>query len=202
MKLYYSPGACSLAVHIVINEIGLPAEYEKVDLQAKKTESGHDYFKINPKGSVPALEIEKGTVLTENAVIQQYLADTNKAYTLLPPAGDFNRYKVLMWLNYVATELHKGFSPLFNSAIPQEIKDQIFIPTIKKKFAYVDEQLKGHTYLLGEDFTLPDAYLFVILYWAAKMKIDISNLPNLTRYFAELGNRKSVQKTLKEEGLA
>src|SRR5690349_19217638 len=122
MKLYYSKGACSLAVRIIINEIGLQSEYEAVDLKTKKTATGQDFLKINPKGSVPVIQTDEKQILTENAVIQQYLADTNKATQLLPALGNFERYRVLEWLNFISTELHKGFSPLFNPNVPNELK--------------------------------------------------------------------------------
>jgi len=128
MKLYYSKGACSLAVRIVINEIGMDAVYESVDLKSKKTESGRDFKAINAKGSVPTLELDNGKILTENAVIQQYLADEAKVYELLPEVGDLKRYRVLEWLNYITTELHKGFGALFNPTMSQDLKDELFIP--------------------------------------------------------------------------
>jgi glutathione S-transferase len=201
MKLYYSKGACSLAVRVVINELGLTCEYESVDLKSKQTGAGDDFLKINSKGSVPTIVTAKGEVLTENAVIQQYLADEAKAEQLLPKIGDFNRYRVLEWINYVATELHKGFSPLFNPSLPQEVKESIFIPNVQRKFAYVDKHLQNHAFLSGDHFTLPDAYLFVILLWASSMKIDLSQCSNLTRYFQKLLQRESVVKSLQEEGL-
>jgi glutathione S-transferase len=165
MKLYYAKGACSLAVRIVINEIELSCQYESVDLKTKQTETSADFLKINPKGSVPVLVTNEQEVLTENLVIQQYLADTYHAYQLLPKLNDFNRYRTLEWLNYVATELHKGFSPLFNPEMPQEVKDKIVIPVLDKKFAYLNHHLQEHAYLMGKEFTLPDSYLFVVLRW-------------------------------------
>lgn len=201
MKLYYSKGACSLAIRILIHEIGISAEFEAVDLATKVTEHGDDYFKINPKGYVPCLSLDNGEILTENAAIQIYLAEEYESTQLLPAMGDFKRYRVIEWINYVGTELHKGAGPLFNSAISQTLKDEIFIPTYKKKLDFVDQQLASSKYLVGEHFTLPDAYLFVILSWIHKFKIEISNWANLTRYFADLKTRKSVQQSLKEEGL-
>jgi glutathione S-transferase len=138
MKLYFSKGACSLAVRIVINEIGLKSEYEEVDLKNKKIAQGEDFLQVNPKGAVPALYTDDKHLLTENAVIQQYLADTNKAYQLLPQLGEYKRYQVLEWLNFVSTELHKGFSPLFNPALDLGVKKEIFIPNLQKKFGFVD----------------------------------------------------------------
>lgn len=201
MKLYYTKGACSLAVRIVINEIGIPCEYISVDLKTKQTEASEDFLKINPKGAVPTLATNKGAILTENAVIHQYLADTNQATQLLPPLGDFTRYRVLEWLNYVATELHKGFAPLFNPNMTQDMKDKITIPLIKMKLKYLDKHLETNHFLLGEHFSLPDAYLFVMLTWAINFKLNLSEWPHLSRYFTELQKRKSIQQSLKEEGL-
>lgn len=201
MKLYYTQGACSLVPHIIINEIGLTCEYVAVDLATKRTASGDDFLKMNPKGAVPALLMNKGGILTENAIILQYLADTSNAAQLLPGVGDLKRYRVLEWLNYAATELHKGFSPLFNPNIPQDVKDKVFMPLMKSKLSYVDKHLANNNYLLGDDFTLPDAYLFVMLMWTLHFKFDISEWPQLARYFTELKKRKSIAQSLQEEGL-
>ena len=200
MKLYYSKGACSLIVRIIINELGLDCEYESVDLKTKKTQTGKDFLTINPKGSIPLIQLNNGDTLTENAVILQYLADNSKATHLLPQVGNFNRYQVLTWLNYISTELHKSFSPLFNPSITQELKNQIFIPIIKAKLTHIDKQLENHQYLLGGDFTLPDAYLFVMLRWTSYFNIELNKWSNLTRYFNTLNSRASIQKSLKQEG--
>lgn len=200
MKLYYTKGACSLAVRIVINEIGLNAEYELVDLKTKQTENGKDFLTVNPKGAVPTLVTNDGQVLTENAVIQQYLAETNHAKTLLPTEG-FERYRVLEKLNYVATELHKGFSPLFNPLMPQEVKDKIIIPQMKMKFTNVSKWLEKNHYLCGDHFTLPDAYFFVMIAWSLNFKFNLQEWPNISRYFTELKKRQSVVKSLEQEGL-
>lgn len=202
MKLYYAKGACSLAPRIVIHELGLPCEFEAVDLKSKKTATGEDYLTINPKGVVPTLVTDDNQILTENAVIQQYLADNNQASSLLPPIKDFNRYRVLEWLNYIATELHKTCAPLFNSSLPKEIKDKLFIPLLKKKLDYVEKTLEKNRYVAGDHFSLPDAYLCVILFWLGNFKIDIGEWKNLPRYFAELKNRKAVQLAFQEEGFA
>lgn len=202
MKLFYSKGACSFAVRIIINEIGLPCEYDSVDLATKKTASGQDFLKINPKGAVPTVMLDGGEILTENAAILQYLADMNKASTLLPPVGELKRYRVIEWLNFIATDLHKSFGPLFKPNMPQEIKDTLFIPLIKSKLTYVDKHLHHNKYLVGDDFTLPDAYMFVMLMWAHHFKMDEGeNWEHLSRYFKELKNRKAIQKSLEEEGL-
>jgi len=199
MKLYYSKGACSLAVRIVINELNIPCQFESVDLRAKKTETGEDFYKINPKGAVPALLLDANEILTENAVMQQYLADTHNAHHLLPPVGDFKRYRVLEWLNFITTELHKGFGPLFNPNLPAQIKEEIFIPILKGKLERIEQHLQNNKYLFGDHFTLPDAYLTVILIWCGKFNIELS--ANLKRYLAELKTRKAVQRSLEEEGL-
>ena len=142
MKLYYSRGACSLTVRIIINELAIPCDYEAVNLKTKKTENDEDYFKINPKGAVPALELANQEILTENAAILQYLADEFKATSLLPPMGNFKRYRVLEWLSFVSSDVHKLFGPLFNPLVSQESKDDIFIPALKKKFKFVDATSK------------------------------------------------------------
>jgi glutathione S-transferase len=201
MKLFYSKGACSFAVRIVINEIKLPCEYEAVDLKSKKTETGKDFLKINPKGTVPTLQIADDKVLTENAIIQQYLADTHSASDLLPSVSEFKRYRVLEWLNYVSTELHKGTSLLFNSRIPQDLKDTVFIPALQAKLSYLEGHFRDHTYLMGEHFTLPDAYLFVMLMWWKKFKFDYQNWPSVLAYFERLQERKAIIKSLTEEGI-
>lgn len=200
MKLYYSKGACSLADRIIIHEIGLKCEFESVNLQTKKTANDEDFFKINPKGYVPALAIDKNTILTENIAIQVYLAETNKAHRLLPPSG-INRYRVLEWLAYISTEVHKSFGPLFNPSFDEKIKNEIFIPMLKKKFLFIENQLGHKKFLMGNDFTLPDAYLFVILFWAEHMKLDTRDCPQLNRYYNELKSRPSIQQSLEEEHL-
>jgi glutathione S-transferase len=199
MKLYYTKGACSLAIRIVINELNFSAEYEAVDLKTKKTEQGDDYYQINPKGSVPALKLDNGQVLTENAAIQQYLADLGHATTLLPAVSDLKRYRVLEWLSFINSDFHKSCGILFNAAIPQSIKDEVFIPAVKAKLAYLDKHLENNVYLL-DHYTLPDGYLFVILSWLAHFNIDLSQWTHVFRYFNELKKRPSIEKSLKEEG--
>lgn len=201
MKLYYSKGACSLAVRITINEIGLSCDYEAVDLKTKKTETGTDFLTINPKGSVPTLQLDNGEILTENAVIHQYLADTAHATSLLPACGDFNRYRVLEALNFISTDIHKGFSPFFNPFIPEQLKEEVFKPKLKKYFSIEDEQLNNSDFIAGKNFTIADAYLFVMLLWTGKMHIDIKDFKNLSRYFEALKNRKSISQSLSEEKL-
>lgn len=202
MKLYYSKGACSLAVRIVINELDLPCEYESVNLATKKTQTGEDFYKINPKGYVPALLTAEKQLLTENMVIQQYLADTHPKGNLLPPLGKFERYRVLEWLAFISTELHKGFSPLFNPSIDAQVKNEIFISSLQKKFGFLNQQIGNKKFLMGDHFTLPDAYLFVMLYWGEKLALDISAHTNLSRYYAELKKYPSIEKSLRQESAA
>lgn len=201
MKLFYSKGACSLVVRIVINEIGMKAEFESVDLKSKKTETGQDYLTINQKGAVPVVMLDNGQILSENAVILQYLADSSHATGLLPEVGNFERYRVLEWLNYTATEMHKSFGPLFNPDIPQQLKNDVIITLIKKKVAFVDQHLENNKYLLGDKFTLPDAYMFVILSWTRIFKINLKEWSHVSRYVSELEQRKSIQQSLRDEGL-
>jgi len=202
MKLYYAKGACSFAIRITLNELGIPCEFESVNLKTKKTENGTNFLEINEKGAVPTLVLDTNEVLTEGAIIQQFLADHYKATHLLPAIGDFRRYKILEWVNFIATELHKGFGPLFSQDFPEEIKENFFRPILKRKFEYIDAKLKQNSYLLGEAFTLADSYLFTILRWASVCKVDVSNLSNLSRYFKDLHQRSSIQKALTDEGLA
>lgn len=201
MKLYYAKGACSLVVRIIINEIGLKSAYESVDLKTKQTQTGNDFLKINPKGAVPTLETDEGEILTENAVILQFLADKSHVTQLLPPIPEFKRYRVLEWLNFITTELHKGFGPLFKPNFPQEVKDKFVIPLLESKFTYVDKHLQHNQYLLGDHFTLPDAYLFVMLgWWTSKFKFDLNRRPHLLKFYDALKNRESIKKSLQEEG--
>ena len=200
MKLYYTPGACSQAPHIVLREIGLQFEPVKVDLAAKKTEGGEDYWAINPKGAVPALGLIDGTVLTENAAILQYVADQAAGTDLLPAPLSSGRYRVLEWLNYIATELHKGFGPLWNPSTPDEQKEATR-QLLGKKFDYVQKQLGEGPYLTGDNFTIADAYLFVILNWTRIHGIDLSRWAGLTTFVSTVAARPAVQATLQAEGL-
>jgi glutathione S-transferase len=201
MKLYYTPGACSQAPHIALNEAGLQFEPVLVDLRAKKLPGGEDYFAVNPKGSVPALGLDDGEVLTENAAILQFIGDQAPASGLLPQLGDFRRYRAIEWLNYIATELHKGFGPLWNPSSTPEAKDSAR-DLLAKKFDYVQQRLGYGPYLLGGAFTAPDAYLFVILGWTRIHQIDLSRWPGLAAYASRVAERPAVQATLRKEGLA
>lgn len=201
MKLYYSKGACSLAVRIILNEIGIPCEYEAVNLKTKKTESGEDYLKINPKGAVPALSLINQEILTENAAIQQYLADEYKATSLLPPLNNFKRYRVIEWLNFVSSDLHKSCGALFNTAISEEMKDQIFKPLLRDKLDFINKHLSANKFLLSDQFTLPDSYLFAILRWIPRFNMDLADWENLTRFMTDVKKRQSVKDALEAEGI-
>ena len=201
MKLYYSPGACSLSPHIVACEAELPVELVKVDLKSKRTESGEDFRLINPDGYVPVLILDDGNKLTEVPAIVQYLADQAPAKKLAPLAGTFERYQLQQWLNFISTEIHKGgFGPLFNPATPEAAK-QLAIGTLTLRLESVAQQLSTKTFLLGEHFTVADAYLFVTLSWGQYVNLDISRWPVLADYAAKISARPAVQKAMKEEGL-
>lgn len=201
MKLFYAKSACSLVVRIILNELNIGFQDEAVDLRAKKTASGADYLTINPKGAVPAIQLDNGEVLTENQVILQYLSDTTKGQNLLAPVGDFKRYRTLEWLNFVSTEIHKSFGSFFNPNMPEEIKKDIVVPMILQRFARVDAALSNSSYLLGDAFTLPDAYLFVMIRWAKKFKFDLAPFKNLEVYDKRLLERASIIKSLQQEQL-
>jgi glutathione S-transferase len=199
MKLYYSPGACSLSPHIVLLEAGLPYDLVKVDLRAKKLENGDDYLKINPKGQVPALALDSGELVTEGPVIVQMIAD--KAGKGLAPARDSaERYKLLEWLNFITAELHKNFGPMFSPVLADDAK-AFFKDRVMGKFRYVDSMLAGNDYLMGKQFTVADAYLFTMLAWADRMKFDLSAMPNLVAYKDRVAARPKVQEALTKEGL-
>jgi glutathione S-transferase len=200
MKLYYSPGACSLSPHIALLEAGLPYELVKVDVRAKKLENGDDYWKVNPKGQVPALGLDSGELVTEGPVIVQMIADQAAAKGLAPARDSAERYKLLEWLNFITSELHKNFSPLFNPTFSDEVKG-FFKDRLMGKFKYVDAELAGHDYLLGKAFSVADGYLFTMLCWADRMQFDLTSLPNLTAYKARVAARPKVQEALTKEGL-
>jgi len=199
LKLYIKSGACSLSPHIALAESGLAFSVEQVDLATKKTASGSDYRAINPKGSVPALVLDDGTLLTEGAVIVQYIADQAPQSGLAPAVGSFERYRLQEWLNFIATELHKGFGPLFNAKIPDEVK-ALAKATLALRFAVVAEALKERDYLLG-NFSVADGYLFTVLNWAGFVGFDLSPWPVLAAFQVRVAARPAVQATLKAEGL-
>jgi glutathione S-transferase len=200
MKLYYSPGACSQAPHILIHEIGLGHDAERVDLKTKQTEAGRDYLAINPKGAVPALELDSGDVLTENAVILQYLGDRSSVGDVLPALGNFRRYRVLELTNFITTELHKRFGFLFNPNATDDMK-QLVIEDLGKKLDYIDRELGEGPFLMGHDLTLPDPYLFVMAQWAEKMLGGLDRWPNLRAFSERMMERPAVRHVLRFEGL-
>jgi glutathione S-transferase len=199
MKLYYAPGVCSLSPHIVAREAGLPLTLVRVDHKNKKTEAGQDYRAINPKGYVPLLELDDGIRLTEGPAIVQYLADLAPASGLAPANGTLERYQLQEWLNFITSELHKQFSPLFDPSMPEEAKEK-FRNRIATRFDYIVERLQGRDYLMGS-FTVADAYLFVVLGWTQFTGPDLARWPALQAYVARIAARPRVQEALKAEGL-
>lgn len=199
MKFYYSSSACSLAVRITLNELNLAYQAIAVDLKTKKTQEGQDFLAINPKGAVPTLMLDSKEVLTENQVILQYLADTYSAHQLLAPVGEIRRYHILEWLNYVATEIHKSFGVLFFPAITEEMKTKVYLPMIHKKLAYLNQHLSDNFYLMGDAFTLPDAYLYVVLRWTTPLHIDLKGYPAILSYMKKMSARPSVVQSLEQE---
>lgn len=201
MKLYYSPGACSLSPHIVIEEAGLPVELKKVDLAISQVEGGGgDYLQINSKGYVPALELDDGSILTEGPIIVQYLADQRPDSGLMPPTGTMERYRVQEWLAFISSEIHKNFSPLFNPHAAPEWKTGV-LDNLKNRAGWLDGQVAGRHYLLGESFTAADAYLFTVLNWSGLVGLDLAPWPALTAYLERVRNRPKVQAALRAEGL-
>jgi glutathione S-transferase len=200
MRLFYSPGACSLAPHIVAREAGIGLDLVKVDLASKRTEAGEDYSAVNPKGGVPALVARDGAVLTEAAVLIQYLADLAPHAGLLPPHGTLDRYRALEWLNFIATELHKGFGPLWRPDTPGEMRE-IVKATLAIKFNHLEKHLTGRAFLLGDRFSAADAYAFTVLSWAAYMNIDLARWSNVNSYVQRVGARPKVREALRAEGL-
>lgn len=200
MKLYYSPGACSLASHIMLCETGLPYALIKVDLRTHQTEGGEALHSINPKGSVPILELESGVRLTEGPVIAQYLADSAGRTDLMPAAGSLARYRVMEWQNFITSELHKSFSPLFNPAMDENGKT-VFAGQLKKKFAWVSSELENRPFLTGEDFTAADAYLFTVSNWGPLVGVDLRGLDPLKVYLDRIAQRSAVRHAMRSEGL-
>jgi len=201
MKLYYTPGACSLSPHIVLREAGLKFELERVDLANKKFgESGSDYFQINAKGQVPVLLLDDGDKLTEGPAIVQYLADQKPESGLAPANGTRPRYHLQSWLNFVTSDLHKVFSPLFRSTTPEEFA-KITKETLANKFTYLDKHLAKNQHLMGDKFTIADAYCFVIVGWSRYKDIDLGRWPNLKAYMDRIAARPKVQEAMKAEGL-
>lgn len=200
MKLYFSPGTCSLSPHIVLREAGFEFELERVDFRTKHTKSGADFTAINPNGYVPALVLDDGQVLTEGPAIVQYLADRKPEAGLAPKNGTMERVRLQEQLNFISTELHKGFSPLFNKAAPEEWKTLVR-ETLTRRIAHVARQLEGKAYLSGDHFTVADAYLFAVLGWTKYVAIDLATWPTLVQYMARVGERPAVKAALEAERL-
>lgn len=200
MKLFYKPGACSLASHIVLREAGKEFELARVDLAKKCLENGDDFLAINPKGQIPALAINADTLLTEGVAIMQYVADSAPKSDLLPPVGFLSRYKTLEWLNFVATELHKGFTPLFRPDTPEAFK-----PTaralLEKKLEYVDAALADQQWINSENFSIADAYLFTVLRWAVAVKLNFPQAGNIANYMQRVASRPAVAAAMAAEGI-
>ena len=200
MKLYFSPGACSLSPHITLREAGFDVSLEKVDLRAKKTESGADYWKINPKGYVPALELDSGDVLTEGPAIIEYVSDQKPETRLAPPNGTLERYRLQEMLAYISTELHKTYSPLFTPGTSAEVREER-VAYLKKRYATIESALAGKDYLFGDHFTVADAYLFTVTNWSSFLKLDFSDFPNLLAFQKRVAARPAVQAAMTAEGL-
>ncbi len=200
MKLYFTPGACSLAPHIALREAGLAFDLAKVDVKTKKLADGSDFLAVNPKGYVPVLRLDNGDVLTENAAMLQYIGDRNPAAKLLPAAGPLERYRVIEWVSFVNSELHKSFSPLFAPNAAEEVKTYARA-NVSRRLEWLNGALGSKKYLTGEQFTVADGYLFVVLNWGAHVKVDIGQWPNLQRLQSTVGGRPHVIEALKAEGL-
>jgi glutathione S-transferase len=200
MKLYYAPGACSLSPHIVASELGLDVQLEKVDLKAHVAANGADYFAINPKGYVPALQMENGEILTEGPAIVQYLADRKPESGLAPANGTTERYRLQEMLGYINSEIHKTYSTLFNAKTTPEVRQEK-TEYLAKRYELIEKQLAGHDYLFGNRFTVADAYLFTVTNWAHHLKVDLSAFPNLTAFQKRVAARPAVQAAMRAEGL-
>jgi glutathione S-transferase len=200
MKLYYAPGACSMAPHIVLNEVGAKFEAEKVDLGRKKTASGDDYLAINNKGSVPALQLADGSVLTEASTIMQYVADTAGS-KLVAPAGSMERYRQQEMLNFIAADLHKSIGSLYNKDMAAKAGD-VIKTNIARRLTWLEGHLAGKDYLMGKEFSVADAYAFTVIGWTKHVGVDISGYPTIGAYLGRVASRPAVQATLKAEGLA
>ena len=201
MKLYYAPGACSLSPHIALLEAGLAYDLVKVDLREKKLENGDDFWKVNPKGQVPALALDSGELVTEGPVIVQMIADRAKDKNLAPARDSAERYKLMEWLNYITTELHKNLGPMFSPVLSDDAK-AFFKDRAMAKFKYLNSQLAGSDYLMGKQFTVADGYLFTMLMWATeRLGFDLSGLSNLMAYKARVAARPKVKEAMTKEGL-
>jgi len=200
MKLYYLSAACSLAANIALREAGLKFELVKVDRRTRKAADGLDFNEVNPKGYVPALTLDNGEVLTENVAVLQYIADRNPAAKLAPPAGTMERYRLIEWLSFINSEVHKGFSPLFREDASEDVK-RFTRANLERRLDYLDRILGGRTFLMGEQFTIADAYLFVVASWGKSVNVDLGRWPALQRHVERVGQRPQVIEALKAEGL-
>lgn len=200
MKLYYAPGACSLSPHIIARELGLELSLVKVDISAKKTEDGRDYLEINPKGYVPAIELDNGEILTENTAVVQYLADRKPEGGLAPANGTLERYRLQEMLGYINSELHKSYGALFNPKILPEVRQERH-DYLRKRYGLIEKALASKSFLLGETFTVADAYLFVITNWAGHLKVDLSEFPNVAAFQKRVAERPAVRAAMMAEGL-
>ena len=200
MKLYYSPGACSLAPHILINETETEAALERVDTATHKTQGGADYYALNSKGQVPVLELQDGSRLTEGPIIAQYIADHSGRRDLMPEPASQERYRVMEWQNYVTSELHKSFTPLFQMQLPDDMKSA-FHGVLRKKYEWLDKQLAGKAHLTGDAFTAADAYLFTVTNWAKPVALDLTGLDEVGAFQARVLARPAVQEAMRTEGL-
>ncbi|PVE25721.1 glutathione transferase GstA [Microvirga sp. KLBC 81] len=200
MKLYYSPGACSLAPHIVAHEAGLEIEFDRVDLNTQTTASGRRFGKINPKGSVPALALQDGEVLTEVSAILEYLADHVPDRRLLPKSGSMERYRVQEWVGFIGTELRKGFDLLWDGLMPDAAR-RLAVQYLQRRLSYLDSCLAGRSYLVGDEFTVADAYCFTILNWTRFHRIDLSEYVAVQAFMQKVSNRPMVRKAMEAEGL-
>lgn len=200
MKLFYTPGACSLAPHIVSLEAGIELELDKVDAKTKRTASGNDYLAINPKGYVPALQLDDGEILTEGPVISQYLADKKPSAGLVPAAGTIGRYRLMEMLGYINSEIHKSYSPLFKSDIAPATREER-LAYLRNRYAVIEQRLSQRQYLVGDSFTIADAYLFTVTRWANAVKFDLSEFPNVRAFQTRIAARPAVQAAMKTEGL-
>ena len=200
MKLYYSPGACSLSPHIVATEAGIPLELVKVDTKTKSIRDEGDFWAINPKGYVPALQLDNGEVLTEGPAIVQYLADQKPAAALAPANGTFERTRLQEMLNYITSEIHKTYSPLFNPDVLPAVREER-LAYLHRRYALLEKRLAGRKHLFGEQFTVADAYLFVVTNWARIVKFDLGEFPNIQAFQKRVGSRKSTLQAMRAEGL-
>ena len=200
MKLYYAPGACSLASHIALHETGLPFEIDKYISATKTTASGEDFLQVNPKGYVPTIRLDDGSILTEGAAVLQYIADRNPASGLAPKAGTMERYRLQEWLTFIGTEIHKTFSQLFNKSVAPEVKNRAH-ELLTRRLGHVETQLANRPYLMGDSFTVADAYMFTVVRWSDGVGFDLGRFPRIKEYLARISARPTVQAAMKAEGL-